>query len=212
MELQNIILLCNSFPDLTQLTLRFTFPQGAALCARSAVSLPICSFSPLAHIPAICNKTSYFLAFPAAIHSSDNRTTLQLLILLIEWDIYKKRNTSETWPHRCLPLQTGTRGDRWEGWSPFPLSQRRWDAAQPQVQFHAHRNTESSLQRQVLSDFKEPSHWSTAGGKCKQKTKLNPEPCALPSTPRRCCIKLRHYASSTCCLSLCTDQPPKGIQ
>lgn len=41
-------------------------------------------------------QTCHFPAFPAASHSSDNRTTLRLLILFIEQDIYKKKNSFET--------------------------------------------------------------------------------------------------------------------
>lgn len=97
-ELQNIILLSTlATPPLTQNSWHY------ASCSRKVqLSGPVlqsrCPFAPSHRwctIPATQDETSHFLAFPAAIHSSDNWTTLQLLILFIEWDIYKKRNASE---------------------------------------------------------------------------------------------------------------------
>lgn len=74
-------------------------------------SLPIlqshCTFSPLVHTPATHNQISHFLVLPAAIQSSDNQSTLQLIILFIELGIEEhllKRS------HRYLLLQTAVRG------------------------------------------------------------------------------------------------------
>lgn len=88
-ELQNLTLLsADATPSLT---------WNGWLCAsrshKARLSVPIPQscwpFAP-SHpwyiLLAIPNKTSHFLVFPAAMHSSDNGTTMQLLILCTGWD------------------------------------------------------------------------------------------------------------------------------
>ena len=132
--------------------------------------------------------SQHFLLWPTA------QTTKQAAAAWFDLlnEVFIKRGTFLKHSHTDACLCKQALEDRWETWSPFPPSQRTQDTVQPQATFRAHRNTESLQQRQGLNGFKGPSHWPTAGGKRKQKTKWNPDPCALPSTPRRCCIKLRH--------------------
>lgn len=103
--------------------------------AHPAASLAICTFSSVVHIRVISNKTSHFLLRSTA-QIIEPHCSCSFCLL----NIYRKRNTSETQPHRCFPLQTGTRGQMGDlkSFSPW----RTQGVDRPQVPLHAHTNTQ----------------------------------------------------------------------
>lgn len=84
----------------------FNFPtQTSWLCASHSRCVALCAhlhLSPWCTAPLEEMETRHFPAFPAAIHSADNQTTVQLLILFMEITIKRGTLLKHSHTDACL--------------------------------------------------------------------------------------------------------------